>query len=291
MAIHDGPILVIGATGQQGGAVARELLRRGHPVRALVRAPDSAAAKELDSAGVSLAAGDLEDPASLRAAMAGVRGVFAMATFLPPLGTDGERRHGRAVAKAAKDTEVPHVVYSSVGGAERDTGIPHFESKWDIEQELRALDLPATVLRPAFFMENFRAQPPRLVDGTVIVRLALRPDTHLQMLATADVGVFAADAFERPEEHIGHAVELAGDQLTGTQIAETMQQVSGLPARFVEQPVDEVRAFSEDLALMLEWFNDSGYQADIAELRRRHPGLRTLADWLRESGWRPAETD
>lgn len=290
MTSQDGPILVIGATGRQGGAVARELLSRGRDVHALTRTSDTPAARQLADHGAIVIQGDLDDPASIRRAMSGVHGVFSVQTHVAPAAVDDEVRQGIAVAEAAKDVDVAHVVYTSVDGAERDSGVPHFDSKWRIERRLQALEVPTTVLRPTGLMENFAAHSrPEVVAGTLIVRLALRPDAPLQMVACADIGVFAADAFERPQDYIGEAVALAGDELTGPQIAATFQAVTAIPARYEEHPLAQLRAFSEDLALMWEWIGRFGYDAaDIPALRERHPRLRTLADWLMQTGWRAA---
>jgi uncharacterized protein YbjT (DUF2867 family) len=284
-----GGVVVIGGTGRQGGAVARRLLQRGWAVRALVRDVDKPAARALQEQGAVLVQGDLDDIASVRGAMAGAYGVFSMQTFMTPAGLKGEVRQGKAVGEAAKDAGVEHVVYTSVDGAERNSRVPHFESKWLIEQHLRTLELPTTVLRPTSFMDNFAMQGPQLFDGTLLVRMALHPDTRLQMIATADIGVFAADAFERPDEYIGQAVALAGDELTGPQIADAFAQITGTRTRFEEQPVAEIRAFSDDLSIMFEWINNVGYdRADIPTLRKRHPQLQTLRSWLRETSWQPA---
>jgi uncharacterized protein YbjT (DUF2867 family) len=130
---------VVGATGQQGGATARALLTVGAGVRALVRDPQAGAAKALAQLGAQLVRADLADVDSLRAAFTGVDGVFAMTTLTGPQGTEGEVEHGRLIGDAARDSNVPHVVYSSVGGAERHTGIPHFESKRRVEEYLTSL--------------------------------------------------------------------------------------------------------------------------------------------------------
>lgn len=283
------PILVIGSTGQQGGAVARELLSRGHEVHALTRTPDSPAALRLAAQGAKIVYGDLDDPASIGPGMSEVNAVFSMHTFLGTAGVDGEVRRGKAAADIAKDVGVAHVVYSSVDGAERSSGVPHFESKWAIEQYARALELPLTVLRPTTFMESFTTNArPQMTERGLVVRFALPPDKPLQMVATADLGFIAADAFERPAEHIGQAIALAGDALTGPMIAAAFQAVTGTPARYEQQPLDEIRAFSDDLALMFEWLTEFGYdRADIAALRQRHPQLRTLQAWLAETRWQP----
>lgn len=176
-------ILVLGATGNQGGSVARELLRRGRPVRALTRDPRSAKAQELAAAGAEVVSGDLDDPRSLDAAFRGVYGVYSVQTFMGPGGIEAEERQGRAVAEAAARAEVAHLVYGSVGGAERDSGVPHFDSKARIERHITGLGLPATMLRPTYFINNFAFMGPvRDADGLVLT-LALKPGTALQMIA------------------------------------------------------------------------------------------------------------
>lgn len=285
---HD-PVLVLGATGRQGGATARALLRRSHDVHALVRDPRAPAARQLAQQGALLVQGDLDDPASLRAAVADARAVFSVQPH--PMSADGieqEVRRGKVVGDAAKAAGIAHLVYSSVAGAERATGVPHFASKWAIEQHLRALGLPLTVLRPAMFMDNFAGHSrPHLVDGTLAVRLPVALGTPLQIVASQDIGAFAADVIERPDDYIGRALELAGEAPTGSEMAQAFERVTGTPARFEQQPLDEVRAFSNDMALMWEWIQNAGYEsADIAALRERHPGLLTLAAWLERTGWR-----
>jgi uncharacterized protein YbjT (DUF2867 family) len=275
----DGVIVVFGGTGQQGGAVARELLRRGHPVRAMVR--DLAKAQPLADAGAELVRGDLDDPASLDAALAGAYGAFSVQTFAGPDGLAGEVRQGRAVADAAARAGIRHLVYSSVGGAERDSGIPHFESKYEVERHIAQLGLPATILRPVFFLDNFAGMGPQPTDDGQVLTFALPPDVPLQLIATRDIGVFAAEAFEQPDRYLGTALEIAGDELTPTRIAEVFTEVTGVPTTFREQPVEQLRAFSAEMATMFAWFAEAGYRADLPALRRTHPDLTTLDAWLR----------
>ncbi|WP_017579229.1 NmrA/HSCARG family protein [Nocardiopsis valliformis] len=282
-------ILVLGATGLQGGATARELLGRGHRVRVLTRTPESAAARRLAEAGADVVRGDLDDTSSVIRAMTGVDGVFSVQTFMTPSGIGGEIRQGKAVARAAKETGVGHVVYSSVGGAERRSGVPHFESKWTIERCLRSLDVPTTVVRPTFFMDNFVRNGPRRGEDGNVLSLALHPDTRVQLVATQDIGAFAADAFESREEYLGASVELAGDELTADQIARVFQHVTGEPTRFEELPADAVAAnpripYSSEIALMFEWFQEFGYRADMSALRARRPSLLTFEEYLQTVG-------
>ena len=283
----DGPILVLGGTGRQGGATARELLRRGRGVHALVRDPQAPAARALADAGAVLVRGDFDDEASLRAAMTGVHGVFSVQTFRTPGGVATEERQGKAVADAAARTGVAHLVYSSVGGAERSSGVDHFESKWHVEQHIQKLGVPATVLRPTMFHEVFLDTGPRLVDGRLVLGLWLRPDVPLQLIATSDIAGFAADAFEDPDTWLGRQVEIAGDELTGPQMAEAFARVAGIPARYQELPIDQLRAVRPDLAAMFDFFNDRGYRADLPALRRIRKDLVSLEDFLRTSWTAP----
>jgi uncharacterized protein YbjT (DUF2867 family) len=274
-------ILVLGGTGRQGGATARELLRRGRAVHALVRDPQAPGAQALAAAGATLVAGDLNDEESLRAAMKAVHGVFSVQSFRIPGGVAAEERQGKAVAQAAADTGVAHLVYSSVGGAERDSGIPHFESKWNIEQYLGKLGLPATILRPAMFYDVFRDIGPRLADGQLTLGLWLRPDVPVQAIAPRDIGAFAADAFDDPDTWLGRQTEIAAEELTGPQLAEAFQRVAGQPVRYAELPIEQLRAVRPDLAAMFDWLGTEGYRADLPELRRLRPDLTTLETWLR----------
>ncbi|MFD4273392.1 NmrA/HSCARG family protein [Streptomyces cyaneofuscatus] len=263
-------ILVLGGTGNQGGATARELLSRGWSVRALVRDPDKPEAQALKELGAVLVRGDLEDVASLRTAAEGVYGIFGVqALACEPETLAAEVRHGKAVADVAKEAGVTHFVYSSVGGAERGTGIDHFESKAEIERHIKALGLPATILRPVFLMNNLLHFAD--VEGERVMSLPVEPDKPMQFIACDDIGVFAADAFDRPAEFIGRETELAGDEITFPQVAEVYERITGTPSRLEATPIGE---------RMFAWFAEEGYQADIPALRELHPGLLTFEQFL-----------
>ncbi|MEU9078606.1 NmrA/HSCARG family protein [Kitasatospora sp. NPDC004745] len=286
MAVEE-TILVLGGTGRQGGAVARELLRRGRTVHALVRDPEKAQARALAEAGAVLVRGDLDDGESLFEAMRGVHGVFSVQTFRGPGGCEAEVRQGRAVADAAVRAGVRHFVYSSVGGADRDTRVPHFESKLEVEQYLRTLDLPTTVLRPVMFHDILLDIAPRPVAGELVLAMWLDPETPVQLIATSDIGAFAADAFDDPQAWLGRVVEIAGEELTGPQMAAAFQAVSGVPTRFQQLPIEPLRAAREDLANMFDWFERDGYRADLPELRRIRPDLVSLETWLGDNWTSP----
>src|SRR6266478_1936502 len=150
----DRTVLVTGATGRQGGAVVRHMLPKGWKLRALTRNSSSHAAEELARQGVEVVQGDLEDVASLERASRGLYGIYSVQDFWA-VGAKREVQQGKNLADVAKQAGVEHFVYSSVGGAERNSGIDHWESKWEIEKYIRKLGLPATMLRPAAFMENY----------------------------------------------------------------------------------------------------------------------------------------
>lgn len=293
MANQDRPVLVIGATGQQGGATARALLAREWAVNALVRDPAAPAARALREAGAALVTGNLDDPQSLRAAMSDVYGVFLVLTMLTGSrvtmdGVAAEERRGKLVAEIAAEAGVRHLVYSSVAGADLHTGIPHIESKGRIEERLRALNVPATILRPAYFMDNFATfTRPALDAGELTLRLALRSQTRLAMIATRDIGALAAISFDQPGQFLSRHLEIAGDNLSGPEIARAFGEVSGLPARFEQMPIGQLRAFDEEVARMFEWMDHRpAVVPGLTALRKIHPGLMTLATWLRDTDWK-----
>ena len=274
------PVAVLGATGQQGGRVVDALLEVGAPVRALVRDPRSTAAQALEAGGVTLATADQEDGDSLARGLAGAAALFFMTTFDGADGTEGEVRRGAVVAEAAARADVPHVVYSSVGGAERHTGIPHFESKRRVEERLAEV-VRATFLRPTFFMENLTGQLTPGPDGEVVVRLPMPGDVALHMVAVRDIGAAAARLLLDPDAIEGDAVELGGDELTLDQVAAEIGRATGLPARFEAVPV-EALGDDADLQAMFRWFAaPPAYRADLAASRRLVPDLSDLRTWLR----------
>jgi uncharacterized protein YbjT (DUF2867 family) len=287
MSNADKTVLVTGATGRQGGAVIRHLKPKGWKLRALTRNPQSSAAQELTRQGIDVVQGDLEDPSSLERALRDVYGVYSVQDFWA-VGAKREVQQGKNLAEAAKKARVAHFVYSSVGGAERNSGIDHWESKWEIEKHIRGLDLPATMLRPVAFMENYYVDQVEIsiLKGKLID--PIRADKPYQTIATDDIGAFAALAFERPKEFIGRELEIAGSELTNPQAAEVFSRVLGKPVKFRKLPMFVVRLFlGKEFYQMFRWFNESGFKADIAGLRRQYPQLhlQTLEEWLCSEGW------
>ena len=279
-------ILITGATGHQGGAVAHALLAAGHGVAAMTRHPDGEKARSLAAAGAEIVRGDLDDEASLRRALDGVWGTFAVQNTWEA-GVEGEEEQGKRFARIAREAGVEHYVYTSVGSAHRRTGIPHFENKWRIEETVRDLGFPSwVILRPVFFMENLLGPwfRPAIDDGNLAI--GIEPDTALQSIAVQDIGRYGALAFERPDELNGQAIDIAGDELTGPAMAEVLSDVTGREITFVRVPIEDVRKGSEDFALMLEWFDRTGYDADIEGNARRYGIAPTsFRDWAKSAGF------
>ncbi|HVK73880.1 MAG TPA: NmrA/HSCARG family protein [Kofleriaceae bacterium] len=273
----DQTVLITGATGQQGGAVARELLERGQAVRALTRRPDGDAARELQRLGATIVAGDLDDATSLVQALTGVWGVWAVQNTWEA-GVEKEEEQGKRLAKLAREQGVAHFVYSSVGSAHRRTGIPHFDNKWRIEETVRSLGFPShVILRPVFFMENLLS--PWALQGDKLAA-AIQPTTKLQMIAVADIGQMGALAFTRSSELAGQQLDLAGDAVTLPEAAAILSDALGRTIELQQLPIEAVRRQSEDTARMFEWFDRVGYDADVQGVQQRY-GVRfqTLREW------------
>jgi len=281
-------LLITGATGRQGGAVLRHLLKqRGWKLRALVHRADPRGVDGLKQQGVEFVQGDLEDVSSLEAAVRGVYGVYSVQNFWA-VGAKREVQQGKNLAAVAKKAGVQHLVYSSVGGAERKTGIPHWESKWEIENYIRQLKLPTTIIRPVSFMETYHILEVEV--GILKGKLAdaVRADKPYQTIASDDIGAFAALAFARPKDFVGLELEIAGSELTNPEAAKVFSLVMGKPIKFQKLPLPIVRIFlGKEFYLMFRWFNEAGYKANIPELKRLYPEvhLHSLEEWLREDGW------
>jgi uncharacterized protein YbjT (DUF2867 family) len=273
----DRSILITGVTGHQGGAVAQALQGAGFHLRGLTRKPDGERATALKRQGVDVVQGDLDDEGSIRRALSGAWGVFSVQNTWEA-GVEREEVQGKRLASLAREAGVEHFVYSSVGSAHKRTGVPHFDNKWRIEETVRGLRFPShVILRPVFFMENLVA--PFSLQGSTLA-LALGPSTKLQMIAVDDIGWFGARAFTDAAPLNRREIDIAGDVRTMPQAAEILTKALGRPITFAQAPIEQVRQYSEDTALMLEWFERVGYSADIASLEREFGRTLTkLPDW------------
>lgn len=282
-------VLVLGATGQQGGAVARALRCNGQPVRALVRDPFGDKAKALEAIGIELCQGDFSDLASIETAMSGIYGVFSVQPSSGQGAVYGvtdevEVRYGKAVADIALKHDVRHFVYTSVGAAGKgETGLGHFDSKTEIEEHVRGLGMRSTIVRPASFMEMLMLPGMGLDQGRF--SFFMRPDQSMQFIAADDIGKIVALVFTDPERFAGKTIEIAGDEVTGTEMQEVLSRAAGrtitysrFPDRLLEQ-----NAFLGRLAELVDDGRCAG-AADIGTLRREFGALTTLDVWLSGPG-------
>lgn len=279
-------IVVTGATGLQGGATARRLLTSGEGwhVRALVRDPRRPAARALAEAGAELVTGDMGDRASLDAAFAGAHGVFSVQpAYDAPHFDPDEVRLGVNVADAAHAAGVRHLVYTSVGGVDRGSGITHWDTKWQIEQHIRALGVPATFLRPVMFMENHASAKYGVTSPTALIRM-IAPGARVQLIAVDDIGTFAALAFADPATYLGLALELAGDEVTREELASSITRATGIEVGAAPVPAEVLAAQGIDIDNVQRGGSFGGWQADIPALRKLHPGLMDLRTWLDSVG-------
>lgn len=273
-------VLVTGATGTQGGAVARELLARGYAVRGLTRDPAGESAMALAELGAEMVRGDYDDPASLAAAMEGMDGVFAVTLFWHS-GYEGEVEQGKRLVDEAENAGVGHFVLTSVAGADMETGIPHFDSKWEVEQYLHESELDWTIIRPVEFMDNWGWSLDNFKAGKLIDPRA--PASSHQWIAAHDIGFFVAEAFDNPDDWIGLTQEIAGDELTIEELRSALSEAFGREVEHVRPTWAEFEAQAgEEIAVMYRWFEDEGYDVDVGALRQRYPQLQTAAGFLSE---------
>ncbi|MBF9050231.1 NmrA family NAD(P)-binding protein [Roseobacter sp. HKCCD9010] len=282
--VHDRPIAVAGATGKQGGAVAKRLLARGHKVRALTRSPDKPAAQELAAKGAEVVRADLEDRISLDRALAGAGALFSVQDFLEA-GVEAELRQGLNLTEAAAASGIEHIVYSGASTMDRNTAVPHLDSKWQVETRVRALDTPWTVFRPAAFMDNWEWDRRAILESGV-VRYPIRPDTLYRQVAVADIAAMAVTAFEHPEIWTRHIMPLAGDVSTMDEITATLSRITGQTLRYEQMSWEQcVAEQGEELMLMYRYFDTFGMDGGPAYMRRFNPDAMDFETYLKSAGW------
>lgn len=278
-------VLVTGATGNQGGAVVKGLLDRGHAVRAVTRDTNSPKARVLADHGVVHIRAALEDTAALTKALEGATSLFAMTTPFEG-GTQAEVRQGSSAADAAKATGV-HLVFTSVASADRQTGVPHFDSKYEVEKHIAKIGARATILAPVYFMENLFFGMAQLAKG--VYGAPLPPTRKLAQVAVADIGAVAVRLLENPARFAGKRFDLGGDELTGNDVSANLSRVTGRPFTYFQVPLAVIRQhMGEDAVKMYEWFERVGYTVDRAALRREFPEvtLHDFKSWAKAQDWK-----
>ncbi|QFZ72930.1 NAD(P)H-binding protein [Streptomyces fagopyri] len=296
MSTPSAPVLVVGATGQQGGATARALLRAGIPVRALVRNPSTARAKAVEALGAELVTGDLDDRGSVSRAAAGARAVFSVQ--MPDMdgrGFEGEVTQAGNLIDGARAAGVPQFVHTSVSGAGQHVSWvkdrwawmePYYSAKAGIQDRVREARFPHwTLIKPGFFMENFRpcAQImfPRGVEGGLVS--LLKPATRLSLIAVDDIGVAAAAAIAAPERFEGIELELAGDFLTMTDIAAVLSQTLGTELTAPDMTAEEATAAGmPNMGFAQARINEEPQPARPEFARHLGLPLTTFETWARD---------
>jgi len=277
-------VLVTGGTGSQGGATVTHLLAANKvQVRVLTRSLESPRAKRLAARGVELVKGDFDDAASLRTALTGVSAAYSVQQWTEKGGTAAEELNGKRFADAVKASGSPHLVYSSAEGVERNSGLAHYESKWAIEQHIRDLGLPATILRPVGFMDAFGTSAMKRGMFLGIFRANFGVSLPIQFVATYDIGWFAARALEDPERYAGRIIPLAGDELSIGDIIKTFKTVTGRKPWVAPIPAFLAkRAMPKEFLDMFTWIREKGFKANIAQARHEYPQLLTFAGWVKK---------
>ena len=284
---QDKSILVTGATGQQGGAVVRNALMNGYRVRALVRNPLGERAVALRRQGAELIHGQYEDIDSLVSAALGMHAVFMVTV---PSDRQTEMGHASGIIKACREAEVRHLVYSSAANANLSTGIPHFETKAEIEGLVRESSIPWTIVAPVYYMENNASAfaLAGLAEGRVARWLPV--DCPLQQVALDDIGKFVIASIERGDAMVGRRVDIAGDSLTSTEIAQFLTDILGKKQHPTELSLSSFPRNSElmeSVSVMLKWLATDGFSVNIPSLKASFPEVKwtSFVDWASTVDW------
>ena len=284
MAAYDRrPIVVTGATGLQGGAVARHLLRDGWHVRGLTRNASSKQAQALAALGAEVVQGNMAETYSLQAVFEGAYGVYSVQnTFIG--GPEQEVRQGKNVADMARAVGVQHIVYGSAGIGRKGTGIPSWETKLQIEDHMKSLDLPLTILRPMAFMElmtNKKFFPS--IAAWHVMPTVMGSSRSLPWLCTDDLGAIAAKAFAAPDRFVGKDLTLASDVQSLDECRSIFREVMGRTPRRFPMPVWLFKRFGivgRDLSTMWRWLRTGAVDLDTKSTRAIYADALTVRSWL-----------
>jgi uncharacterized protein YbjT (DUF2867 family) len=274
-------VLVTGATGSQGNAVASHLLKKGFIVKALTRNPENTKAKALAALGAEIVKGNLEQPQSLVQALNGCEAVFSMQNFWEKgVGLAGEQRQAMHMIEAAKKTGIRHFVQSSIAGAQSAKGIHHIESKWHIEEKVRASGLNYTFLRTVFFM-NSVFDPKYARVFVPMVRGVLDPHVSgHHFIAMDDLGGVAAQVFAHPEKYKNKAVHVASDVISGEKIKNLVEEVTGKKKyRFKIYPW-MLKLLGNQFYRQMQWNKAKPWQFSLEETREIYPQLTSFKHFI-----------
>lgn len=272
---------VTGANGNQGSATARNLAENGYRVLALVRDPASSKVEQLKHPGIEMVKGDLNDSSTYRNYLKNIDGAFALFTFIH--GVKRETQQGTSFIDAAKEMNVPFVLYTSVIGADSDSGIPHWESKNQIEKYLKSSGIPYTIIRPASFYQNFLIPDvrKRIVKGKLVT--PVRKDKVQQFIATEDVGRICAHILMNKEKFAGRTITVGADEMDMQTAAQTFSEALGKPVSYSQLPGLLTRIFlGSHLHTMFRYVNsnDVCFVKNMQGLKNEFPFLTSMKEWI-----------
>jgi uncharacterized protein YbjT (DUF2867 family) len=274
-------VFVTGATGNQGGAVTKNLLNNGFKVKALTRDPSSIKTQKLKHPDVEIIKGDLNDIESYRNYLSDVDAVFSVQSSED--GIHVEIKQGKGLADMSKKFGVQHFLYSSVVGADLHTGIPNWESKWEIENHIKHLDLPYTILRPSSLFENFLIPQvkSRILKGKLVT--PVNKEKVQQFIGADDIGKMSVHIFTEPGKYMNRTITLAAEQMDNEQVARIFSEVMGRTIKYQRLPRLITRlAMGKDLYKMFNWINqnDAVFIKDLDAFKKEYPSLESLKQWI-----------
>ncbi|MDQ3141907.1 MAG: NmrA/HSCARG family protein [Bacteroidota bacterium] len=275
-------IFITGATGNQGGAAVTSLLNNGFNIKVLTRNPDSSRAQALQKQHAEIVKGDLNDLKAFRDHLKDVDGIFSVQTF--ESGIEKEIKQGMDLADLAKEYGVGHFVYSSVSGADLNTGIPHFESKLIIENHIKKIGLPYTIIRPSSLFENFLL--PQVKSRILKGKLASPVNKNVvqQFISAADIGEISAEIFMNKDKYMGKTITIGAEEMNMQQVANIFSEVLGKEIKYQKLPMFITRlVMGRDLYKMFKWMNenDAIFIKDLALFKNEHPKLMSLTHWIK----------
>lgn len=279
--INNKTIFVTGGTGKQGGAVARSLLHEGFIVTVLTRNPDSAKAQRLKELHIRLVKGDLNNVGTYQEHLRDAYGTFSVQTF--ENGVKKEINQGISLATLAKEAGIKHFLYSSVAGANLNSGVPHIDSKFKIENHIRQTGLQYTIIRPTSLYENFLI--PQVKKGIIKGELVqpVNRDTIQQYIAAEDIGKAAARIFQNMEIYLGKTIPLASEQLSTQEVADIFSAALNKQIKYKKLPPLITRLFlGKSVYKMFKWIDEKKrfLKEDVELTRKEFPDILSLKSWI-----------
>ena len=274
-------IFVTGATGNQGTAVVKSLIEHGFKVIGLTRNTESAMAQSLKALGASMVKGDLNNPDSYKDHLKGAYGVFGLTTYIH--GIDKELNQGLKLADVAKQYGIKHFLHSSVCGCDLNTGIPHWEVKHKIEEHIKSIGLPYTIVRPVSFYQNFLIPQvsSRIKKGKLVTPTT--PTRTMQFFCTDDMGQISVKIFEHPERYLGKTITVGTEQMDMNAVAETFSKALGRPISYQKLPGFITRlAMGKSLHKMFNWCNNNDclFIKDLESVKTEFPEMTRMDQWI-----------